>query len=174
MRVLQIADRMSKGIREAPTKALMGELAVKSGDRPEQAFGGCAGLASLETIACHPGCVPSVCTIHMPGSNMAHIMCEPAVRQPRLHHLHLPFRARVLTHRSLWPSLHLRDAGLRQSAQTFGAIVGASIAAATFRFSGSNYIATFALSAIPAVVALLVVTLVSRKTCLSDVSAAEL
>ena len=30
---------MSKGIREAPTKALMGELAVKSGDRPEQAFG---------------------------------------------------------------------------------------------------------------------------------------
>lgn len=56
----------------------------------------------------------------------------------------------------------LRGTGLRQSAQTFGAIVGASIAAATFRFSGSNYIATFALSAIPAVVALLVVTLVRR------------
>ena len=63
---------------------------------------------------------------------------------------------------------HLRLAGLRQSAQTFGAIVGASIAAATFRFSGSNYIATFALSAIPAVVALLVVTLVSHD-CTSQV-----
>lgn len=35
----QVADRMSKGIREAPTKALMGELAAKSDDRPEQAFG---------------------------------------------------------------------------------------------------------------------------------------
>jgi MFS family permease len=37
-------------------------------------------------------------------------------------------------------------------------MVGASIAAATFRLSGSNYIATFALSAIPAAVALVVVT----------------
>ncbi len=51
-------------------------------------------------------------------------------------------------------------AGLRQSAQTFGAMVGASIAAATFKLSGSNYIATFALSAIPAVIALCVVTVV--------------
>ena len=45
---VQIADRMSKGIREAPTKALMGELAVKSGDRPEQAFGGCCTLTSSD------------------------------------------------------------------------------------------------------------------------------
>jgi hypothetical protein len=58
-------------------------------------------------------------------------------------------------------NLAVRGAGLRQSAQTFGAIVGASIAAATFRLSGSNYIATFALSAIPAAIAFLVVSLVS-------------
>ena len=31
---------MSKGVREAPSKALIGELAAQSGDRPEQAFGG--------------------------------------------------------------------------------------------------------------------------------------
>ena len=43
-------------------------------------------------------------------------------------------------------------------------MVGASIAAATFKLSGSNYIATFALSAIPAAVALLVVTVVG--TCI--------
>ena len=30
---------MSKGVREAPSKALIGELAAQSGDRPEQAFG---------------------------------------------------------------------------------------------------------------------------------------
>lgn len=30
---------MSKGIREAPGKALIGELAAASGDRPEGAFG---------------------------------------------------------------------------------------------------------------------------------------
>ena len=35
----QVFDRMSKGVREAPSKALIGELAAQSGDRPEQAFG---------------------------------------------------------------------------------------------------------------------------------------
>ena len=39
-------------------------------------------------------------------------------------------------------------------------MVGASIAASTFRLTGSNYIATFALSAVPAVIAFLVVTVV--------------
>jgi hypothetical protein len=34
-----VFDRMSKGVREAPSKALIGELASQSGDRPEQAFG---------------------------------------------------------------------------------------------------------------------------------------
>lgn len=41
---------MSKGIREAPTKALMGELAAKSDDRPEQAFG--ARTATTLPIPC--------------------------------------------------------------------------------------------------------------------------
>ena len=35
----KVFDRMSKGIREAPTKALIGDLAKQSGDRPEGAFG---------------------------------------------------------------------------------------------------------------------------------------
>lgn len=35
----KVFDRMSKGIREAPGKALIGELAAASGDRPEGAFG---------------------------------------------------------------------------------------------------------------------------------------
>ena len=48
---------MSKGIREAPTKALMGELAVKSGDRPEQAFGKCGRLpGDIPELAKHPQC----------------------------------------------------------------------------------------------------------------------
>ena len=36
----KVFDRMSKGVREAPGKALIGELAAASGDRPEGAFGG--------------------------------------------------------------------------------------------------------------------------------------
>ena len=48
---------MSKGIREAPTKALMGELAVKSGDRPEQAFGKHGRLpGDIPELAKHPQC----------------------------------------------------------------------------------------------------------------------
>ena len=39
---------MSKGIREAPTKALMGELAARSDDRPEQAFGARASPPSVQ------------------------------------------------------------------------------------------------------------------------------
>ncbi len=35
----KVFDRMSKGVREAPGKALIGELAAASGDRPEGAFG---------------------------------------------------------------------------------------------------------------------------------------
>ena len=31
--------RMSKGVREAPGKALIGELAAESGDKTEGAFG---------------------------------------------------------------------------------------------------------------------------------------
>ena len=38
---------------------------------------------------------------------------------------------------------------------TFGALVGATVAGLTFRLSGQNYIATFALSTVPALAALL-------------------
>lgn len=47
--------------------------------------------------------------------------------------------------------------GVRQASQTFGALVGATIAATTFKLSGSNFIMTFALSALPAATALAVV-----------------
>ena len=86
------------------------------------------------------------------------MVCSPAARQT----CPSPPSPCSLSDSPVTRVVTVHDAGLRQSAQTFGAIVGASIAAATFRFSGSNYIATFALSAIPAVVALLVVTLVRR------------
>lgn len=32
-------DRLSKGVREAPTKAVMNELAKESGDSPDAAYG---------------------------------------------------------------------------------------------------------------------------------------
>ncbi len=35
----KLLDRMSKGIREAPTKAIMNELAKESGDSPDAAYG---------------------------------------------------------------------------------------------------------------------------------------
>lgn len=82
----KVFDRMSKGIREAPGKALIGDLAREAGDRTEGAF------------------------------------------------------------------------SLRQSMATFGALLGSAIAGLAFRLSGSNYILTFALSAIPASAALLLVT----------------
>lgn len=37
--VAKLMDRMSKGIREAPTKAVMNELARESGDSPDAAYG---------------------------------------------------------------------------------------------------------------------------------------
>ncbi len=51
-------------------------------------------------------------------------------------------------------------AGLRQATSTFGALVGATVAGLAFKLSGSNYVLTFALSAIPAFLALLLVTAV--------------
>lgn len=60
----QIFDRVAKGIREAPSKALVGELAASSGDSPAAAFslrqslgvaGGLvgAGVASLALRLTH-------------------------------------------------------------------------------------------------------------------------
>ena len=47
----KVFDRMSKGIREAPGKALIGELAAASGDRPEGAFGAPCCLHSVPEYA---------------------------------------------------------------------------------------------------------------------------
>ncbi|KAK9866106.1 hypothetical protein WJX84_003968 [Apatococcus fuscideae] len=82
----KVFDRMSKGIREAPSKALIGELSQQSGDSPTAAF------------------------------------------------------------------------SLRQALATFGALVGSAIAGIAFNLSGRNYILTFALSTVPAVIALLITT----------------
>ncbi len=77
----QVADRMSKGIREAPTKALMGELAVKSGDRPEQAFGAyffCNRQSSedvtrvIDVLLCHESVTP--CR-HATSENVGQNVC---------------------------------------------------------------------------------------------------
>ncbi|RMZ55697.1 hypothetical protein APUTEX25_005738 [Auxenochlorella protothecoides] len=86
----KIFDRVSKGIREAPSKALIGELAAASGDSPAAAF------------------------------------------------------------------------SLRQSMATFGALVGAASAAAAYKLSGQNYVATFALAALPATLALVLVSAAFR------------
>ena len=63
---------MSKGIREAPTKALIGDLARQSGDRTEGAFGelpfccccccskGSAGLGQTASLLCYL-CPVSTC-----------------------------------------------------------------------------------------------------------------
>lgn len=46
----KVFDRMSKGIREAPGKALIGDLAAASGDRPEGAFGLRQALATAGAL----------------------------------------------------------------------------------------------------------------------------
>jgi hypothetical protein len=81
----KIFDRMSKGIREAPSKALIGDLADASGDSSAAAF------------------------------------------------------------------------SLRQSMATFGALLGAGAAALAYKLSGQNYVATFAMAALPASLALALV-----------------
>lgn len=82
----QIFDRAAKGIREAPSKALIGELAASSGDSPTAAF------------------------------------------------------------------------GLRQSMALLGASAGASAASLALALTGGNYPLTFALSTVPAVLALLLLS----------------
>lgn len=46
----KVFDRMSKGIREAPGKALIGDLAAVGGDRPEGAFGLRQALGTLGAL----------------------------------------------------------------------------------------------------------------------------
>lgn len=43
---------------------------------------------------------------------------------------------------------------------TFGALLGASVAGLAFKLSGSNYILTFALSSVPALASLLLISAV--------------
>ncbi len=83
---VQIFDRAAKGIREAPSKALIGELAASCGDSPTAAF------------------------------------------------------------------------GLRQSMALLGASAGASVASLALALTGGNYPLTFALSTVPAVLALLLLS----------------
>lgn len=52
--------------------------------------------------------------------------------------------------------------GLRQAMATFGALLGASIAGICYNLSGQNYILTFALSTLPAVLSLVLVYGVSQ------------
>ena len=59
-------------------------------------------------------------------------------------------------------------AGLRQALATFGALLGSAIAGLAFNLSGRNYILTFALSAIPAAVALVITTAVNAPSLLQD------
>jgi sugar phosphate permease len=81
----KVFDRMSKGVREAPGKALIGDLAQEAGDKTEGAF------------------------------------------------------------------------SLRQAMGTAGALLGSGIAGLAYTLSGRNYIATFALSAVPALAAFILV-----------------
>ena len=65
----KVFDRMSKGIREAPGKALIGELAAASGDRPEGAFGAPCFyklhlIALLDTDSAKLDCLRSDCSPH--------------------------------------------------------------------------------------------------------------
>eukprot|EP01024_Parvocaulis_polyphysoides_P018035 TRINITY_DN1795_c1_g1_i2.p1 TRINITY_DN1795_c1_g1~~TRINITY_DN1795_c1_g1_i2.p1 ORF type:complete len:530 (-),score=60.01 TRINITY_DN1795_c1_g1_i2:501-2090(-) len=46
----KLSDRMSKGIREAPTKALMKDIAVHSGDAPDAVFSLRQGLATAGAL----------------------------------------------------------------------------------------------------------------------------
>eukprot|EP00887_Chlorella_sp_A99_P003453 scaffold7.g3453.t1 len=92
----KVFDRSSKGVREAPSKALIGQLAAESGDSPAAAF------------------------------------------------------------------------SLRQSAQMMGGLAGSLAAAQAFRLSGGRYPLTFALSVVPAAVALLLAVAAVRRRSTAD------
>ena len=92
----KLFDRLSKGIREAPSKALIGELAAESGDSAAAAF------------------------------------------------------------------------SLRQSMATFGALLGAGAASAAYQLSGKNYVTTFAMAGVPAIMALALVTFAFGKGSSKD------
>jgi len=76
----KLLDRMSKGIREAPTKAVMNELARESGDSPDAAYGlrqslATAGMLLGSTIAA----LTFACTGHNYILTFAVAMVPPAL-----------------------------------------------------------------------------------------------
>jgi hypothetical protein len=140
----QIFDRVSKGVREAPSKALIGELAAESKDSPAAAFSERRRRRSSFLQRAVQGGRAALYLFHPQPRPAGHgttpaMGCPAACRLPLATHTHTP------------------RAGLRQSMATFGALVGAAAAGLAYNLSGRNYVATFALSAVPATAALLLV-----------------
>jgi hypothetical protein len=128
----KLMDRVSKGVREAPSKAIINELARESGDSPDAAYGArCGGL----------GLVASACRRRRSLS--------PPRRWPPVLTAPPPRALPTPTHNTR------RTTGLRQSMATGGMLLGSSIAAATFAATGQSYVLTFAAAAVPAGIALL-------------------
>ncbi|KAL4435215.1 hypothetical protein ABPG77_001897 [Micractinium sp. CCAP 211/92] len=65
---VKLFDRLAKGIREAPSKALMGQLAEAGGDDPAAAF---ALRQSLATLGALGGALAASATLRASGSNYA-------------------------------------------------------------------------------------------------------
>ena len=66
---------MSKGIREAPTKAVMNELARESGDSPDAAYGLRQSLATFGMLA---GSTIASVTFYLSGTAAGNwLMTEP-------------------------------------------------------------------------------------------------
>lgn len=70
----KVFDRMSKGIREAPGKALIGDLAAESGDRTEGAFGIPAVMLEYQL---------SPLTISTPTCRTRRRLCLPAYHRTK-------------------------------------------------------------------------------------------
>lgn len=64
----QLFDRLAKGIREAPSKALMGQLAEAGGDDPAAAF---ALRQSLATLGALGGALAASAALRASGYNYA-------------------------------------------------------------------------------------------------------
>ena len=155
----KVFDRMSKGIREAPGKALIGDLAAESGDRTEGAFGALLLLQPMHLLF-----------IKMRTQSTINVFMGTCYISDQATHLHTSLEASQSAETaSKWQGYdritaeyHACDAvGLRQAMSTFGALVGATIAGLAFRASGQNYTTTFALATIPAAAALMLTISVS-------------
>ena len=63
---MQVFDRVSKGVREAPSKALIGELAAHSGESPSAAFGLRHAMATLGMLL---GALTAAAAFKLSGRN---------------------------------------------------------------------------------------------------------